>query len=62
MTLLLRLRAGVVREAREVPATTTTFTAADLRPATQIVACVKATYDDGSVCWSDSRAYRTTML
>ena len=33
---------------------------ARLRPATEYVFCVKATYHDGSFLWSESRAFRTT--
>jgi hypothetical protein len=38
------------------------FKCTGLKPAAAYVLSVKATYDDGSTLWSDSKACRTNML
>jgi hypothetical protein len=50
----------VVREVYQ--GRSTSFTCSGLRPATEYVLCVKATYDDTSFLWSASKGFHTTML
>ncbi len=50
---------GVVREAYSGKATS--HRVAALRPNAEYVFCVKATYDDGTFLWSESKAFRTRI-
>ncbi|KAF8058062.1 GPA3 [Scenedesmus sp. PABB004] len=50
-------RAGVAREAYSGRALSRVV--GGLRPGTEVICCVKATYDDGSFAWSESHAYST---
>lgn len=52
--------AGVVHEVYQ--GKNTQYTCTGLKPAAVYVLSVKVTYDDGSILWSDSKAYRTKML
>lgn len=52
--------AGVVREVYRGKATS--FTCTGLKPAAEYVLSVKATYEDSSTLWSDSKVYHTKML
>lgn len=54
------MHAGVVREVYQGKATQ--FTCTNLKSAAEYILSVKATYDDGSTLWSDSKAYHTSML
>jgi hypothetical protein len=49
--------AGVAREVFQGKALSHTVTG--LKPAAEYVFCVKATYDDGSFVWSESKAFTT---
>lgn len=51
-----------MREVHQGRAACTTFTCTGLRPSSGYVLVVKATYDDGSLLWSESKAYHTKML
>lgn len=59
-SVVLCVFAGVVREVYQGKAAR--FTCTGLKPAAEYVLSVKATYDDGSTLWSDSKACRTNML
>lgn len=52
-----RCLSGVAREVYQGKALS--FTVTNLKPAGEYVFCVKATYDDGSHVWSDSKAFST---
>jgi hypothetical protein len=39
----------------------TRFRITGLKPNTEYILCVKATYEDGSFLWSESKAYMTTV-
>jgi hypothetical protein len=51
------VHAGVAREVFQGKALSHTVTG--LKPAAEYVFCVKATYDDGSFVWSESKAFTT---
>eukprot|EP00775_Hariotina_reticulata_P013491 gene13491-13616_t len=57
--LMIASCTGVVREVYQGKALS--FTVNKLQPAAEYVFCVKATYDDGSFVWSESRAYHTKL-
>lgn len=55
--LMLATTTGVVKDVYQ--GLQQHFRSAGLRPDMEYIFCVKATYDDGSYCWSESRAFQT---
>eukprot|EP00879_Flechtneria_rotunda_P025407 GHRR01026999.1.p1 GENE.GHRR01026999.1~~GHRR01026999.1.p1 ORF type:complete len:354 (+),score=123.29 GHRR01026999.1:930-1991(+) len=57
--LMIATSTGVVREVFQGKGVSHAMT--NLKPNSEYVFCVKATYDDGSFAWSESKAYSTKM-
>ena len=55
--LMLATTTGVVKEVYQ--GLHTRFRSSALRPDMEYIFCVKATYDDGSYAWSESKAFQT---
>ena len=55
--LMLATTTGVVKDVYQ--GLHTRFRSTGLRPDMEYIFCVKATYDDGSFLWSESKAFQT---
>lgn len=55
--LMLATTTGVVKDVYQ--GLHTRYKATGLRPDMEYIFCVKATYDDGSFLWSESKAFQT---